>query len=44
MERTVTPDPANFPVYERRMATYLELYRRNADLMHQISQEQRSTS
>ncbi len=44
MDRTVTPDPANFPVYERRMATYLELYRRNADLMHQISREQRSNA
>lgn len=43
MERTVEPNPEHYPVYEQRMATYLELYRRNADLMHQISREQRST-
>ncbi len=42
-ERTVTPDPANFGVYERRMHTYLELYRRNADLMHDTSREQRAS-
>ena len=40
--RTVTPKPENFAVYERRMKTYLELYRRNADLMHETSREQRS--
>jgi xylulokinase len=41
MDRTVTPNPDNFPVYERRMRTYLELYRRTADLMHETSREQR---
>jgi xylulokinase len=41
-DRTVAPDPANYPVYERRMKTYLELYRRTADLMHETSREQRA--
>jgi xylulokinase len=41
-DRTVSPDPQNFPVYEKRMKTYLELYRRNADLMHETSREQRA--
>lgn len=40
-ERTVTPDPQNFPVYETRMGTYLELYKRTSDLMHATSREQR---
>jgi xylulokinase len=41
--RTVEPNAANAPVYEKRMATYLELYRRNADLMHATSKEARGT-
>jgi xylulokinase len=40
-ERTVQPDAKNFAIYETRMKTYLELYKRNADLMHDISKEQR---
>jgi xylulokinase len=41
IRKTVNPDARNFPVYERRMGTYLELYRRTADLMHATSREQR---
>jgi xylulokinase len=41
MDRTVTPNPDNAPVYGRRMQTYLELYTRTADLMHATSREQR---
>jgi xylulokinase len=40
-DRTVMPDAANVPVYETRMETYLELYKRTADLMHKTSREQR---
>ncbi len=40
-DRTVQPDAANAPVYDSRMQTYLELYKRNADLMHATSREQR---
>jgi xylulokinase len=41
-DRTITPDQRNFPTYETRMKTYLELYKRTADLMHDTSREQRS--
>jgi xylulokinase len=41
-DRTVSPNPKNSPVYETRMNTYLELYKRNADLMHATSKEQRN--
>lgn len=40
-DRTVSPDERNYVVYETRMKTYLELYKRNADLMHATSLEQR---
>jgi xylulokinase len=40
-DRTVKPDPQNSSVYETRMKTYLELYKRNADLMHATSNEMR---
>ncbi len=40
-DRTVKPDANNFPVYETRMKTYLDLYTRTADLMHDTSREQR---
>jgi xylulokinase len=40
-DRTVTPDPETFSVYDTRMSTYLELYRRTADLMHATSKEHR---
>lgn len=42
MDRTITPDPRNSAVYERRMKTYLDLYARTADLMHATSREQRA--
>lgn len=38
-DRIVSPNPANYPVYERRMKTYLELYTRTRDLMHETSAE-----
>lgn len=38
---TVIPDAQNFEVYDRRMETFLELYKRTADLMHATSREQR---
>jgi xylulokinase len=41
-DRTVAPLPENYAVYDTRMNTYLELYKRNADLMHATSKEQRS--
>jgi xylulokinase len=40
-DHTVTPDAANFTVYEQRMKTYLSLYERTADLMHATSDEVR---
>lgn len=41
IKETVAPDPVHFPVYDRRMDTYLALYQRTSDLMHQTSREQR---
>ena len=41
-DRTITPHSENYAVYDARMKTYLELYQRNADLMHATSKEQRS--
>jgi xylulokinase len=43
-DRTVIPDEKNYAIYETRMNTYLELYKRTADLMHATSQEQRRAS
>ncbi len=39
---TVEPNPAHFPVYEKRMGTYLALYERTKDLMHETSREVRA--
>lgn len=41
-DRTVAPLSENYAVYDTRMKTYLELYKRNADLMHATSKEQRA--
>jgi xylulokinase len=42
MDRIVRPNSHNYPVYETRMDTYLELYKRNADLMHRTSKAERA--
>lgn len=41
-DRTVTPDPNTADVYDTRMQTYIELYKRTGDLMHATSKEQRN--
>jgi xylulokinase len=41
-DRTVVPNLENYDVYDTRMKTYLSLYNRTADLMHETSKEQRS--
>jgi xylulokinase len=40
-DRTVKPNPANADVYAKRMNTYLALYERTKDLMHETSKEAR---
>jgi xylulokinase len=40
-DRTVTPNPAHADVYAKRMNTYLALYERTKDLMHETSKEAR---
>jgi xylulokinase len=41
IERVVEPDAGRAAVYERRYATYRELYRATADLVHELSDDTR---